>query len=426
MSRLLGDETSEKFKGAHLIRRTIIYLCAAVLALPSQAEEEATATDVAAPSGGGATPVSFDAPGYKRRPFVVSLYMREEYDSNIFTSQFDKIASFKTVAEPEIALNISDSRSFIGARYRNSTTYYENRAGDPFDIAHYFDFTLNHEFNTRLSIDVTENFRYSQEPELSTDTAFFRREGTYIQNSFHTGASYYITRRLYWNVGFDHDYWNYKDQLFAFFLDRTSYTGSTGINFAVSPVTTTSLNYEFIDTDFKEAPRDSISHVLYAGLIQTMSPEWTVKLQGGAEYRKAQDAPAYIGPFASLETSWNFLPTSVLTVGYNTSLQDTNQSSFNYSQTQHAYGTVKARLTYDLTASAGADYILNTYPGSQGVSGTTSDANETTLVYRVSLSYMFTPQWMGELGYSYTTLDSDFVGSSYNRSLTSVGMRYTY
>jgi hypothetical protein len=273
---------------------------------------------------------------------------------------------------------------------------------------------------------VTDNFRYSQEPELDTDTAFFRREGTYIQNSFHAGASYYLTRRLYWNVGFGNEYWHYKDPFFASFLDRSSYIGSTGINFAVSPVTTTSLNYQFVDTDFTDVQRDSISHIVYGGLIQTFTPEWTLKLQGGAQYRKAQHAKADIAPFASVETNWNFLPTSVLTVGYNTSLQDTDQQSFNYSQTQHVYATVKARLTYDLNMSAGADYILNDYPGSQGVSGVTQDATETTLVYRVSLTYMFTPQWMGELQYSYTTVDSDFFGSSYNRNLASAGMRYTY
>lgn len=413
------------FKPTLVIRRLSCLFCAVLLALPLRAEEEASST-LSSPSTGEATPVSFDSPGYKRRPYVVSIYLREEYDTNIFTSQFDRRESLKTIAEPEIAINIPDARSFLGARYRNSTTYYDNRPGDAFDIAHYFDFVLNHEFSPRLSIDITENFRYAQEPELTSETAFFRREGTYKQNSFHAGASYYLTRRFFWNVGFGHDWWEYDDPFFATFLDRTSYTGSTGINFVVSPVTLTSLNYQYVDTIYSESPRDSVSHILYAGLLQTMTPQWTINLQGGAQRRKTEGAKADLAPFASAETSWTFLPTSTLTVGYNTSLQDTDSASFNYSQTQHFYGTVDTRLSYDLTLSAGGDYILNDYPGSQNVSGTTSDAQETTLVYRVSLSYMFTPQWTGQVGYTYTTVDSDFLGSSYDRSLASVGMRFTY
>jgi hypothetical protein len=408
-----------------VIRQLTLLVFAATLCLPAWAEEEASTT-VSSPSTGEATPVSFDSPGYKRRPYLVSIFLRQEYDTNINTSEFDEQASFKTIAEPEIAINIPNSRTFLGTRYRNSTTYYWDRPGDAFDIAHYFDFVLNHEFTPRLSIDITENFRYAQEPELSTDTAFFRREGTYKQNSFHAGASYYLTRRLFWNVGFGHDWWQYDDPFFASFLDRTSYTGATGINFVVSPLTTTSLNYNYVDTIYSESPRDSVSHMLYAGLLQTMTPQWTFNLQGGAQHRKTEGAKADIAPFAAAETNWTFLPTSTLTVGYNTSLQDTDSASFNYSQTQHFYGTVNARLTYDLNLSVGGDYILNDYPGNQNVTGSTSDAQETTLVYRVSLSYMFTPQWSGEMGYSYSTVDSDFVGSSYDRSLASVGMRFTY
>ena len=411
-----------------VIRRSILFLCAAIVALPLQAQEDAGAGNEAeaAPSEGAATPVSFDSPAYKHRPYVVSVYLREEYDTNIFTSEFNRQESFKTVAEPELTLSLSNSRSYLGLRYRNVTTYYDHRPSDPFDIAHYFDFALNHEFNTRFWINVTDNFRYTQEPELSSDTAFFRREGTYKQNSLNTDASYYLTRRLYWNVGLAHDWWEYNDPFFAFALDRTSYTGTSGLNFVVSPATTVSMNYQFVDTEFRESPRDSTSHAVYAGLMQKMTPQWTISLQGGGQYRKTENAKPDLAPYAAVETNWNFLPTSVLTVGYNTSLQDTDQTTFNYSQTQHAYATVKARLTYDLTLNLGGDYILNTYPGSQDVTGSNGDAEETTLVYRVSLSYKFTPQWSGEVAYSYSTVDSDFIGSSYDRSLGSVGMRYTY
>ena len=409
-----------------LVLGAFLTIFTAVLTPPLLAEEEAATGGEAASSEGAATPVSFDSPSYKRRPYVVSIFLREEYDSNIFTSQNDRQASFKTIAEPELTLSLTNSRSYLGVRYRNSTTYYDHRPGDPFDVAHYFDFALNHQFNTRCWINVTDNFRYSQEPELTSETAFFRREGTYKQNSFNADASYYLTRRLYWNVGFGHDWWEYSDPFSAFSLDRTSYTGTTGLNFVVSPLTTASINYQFIDTEFKESPRDSKSHIVYLGLLQNMTPQWTIAVQGGGQHRKTQDAKADLAPFATIETNWDFLPTSVLTVGYNTSLQDTDQASFNYSQTQHVYGKVKARLSYDLTLYAGGDYILNTYPGDQNVTGSTEDADEKTLVYRVSLSYAFTPQWLGEVSYSYTTVDSDLVGSSYNRSLTSVGMRFTY
>ena len=227
-----------------LIRQLSLLFLAVAVAIPLIAEEEVS-------TGTEATPVSFDSPSYKRRPYVVSVYLRQEYDSNIFTSEFNKQGSWKTIAEPEIALNLADARSFLGLRYRNGTTYYWDRSGDPFDVAHYLDLALNHEFNTRLSIDVTDNFRYAQEPELSTDAAFIRREGTYKQNSFHTGASYYLTRRLFWNVGLGHDWWEYNDPFFAVVLDRTSTTGSTGVNFVVSPVTLASFNYQFIDTEFR-------------------------------------------------------------------------------------------------------------------------------------------------------------------------------
>jgi putative beta-barrel porin BBP2 len=400
----------------NLIRRLSLVLLAVAIVLPARAEEAAAE---------GPTPISFDSPSYHRRPYMVSVLLREEYDTNIFTTELDPQESFKTIIEPTLALNIYNARSFLGARYRNSSTYYHSRQGDPWDIAHYLDFALNHEFNTRLSIDVTDNFRHAQEPEVTQESAFIRREGSYDQNSFHAGASYYITRRLFWNVGFGHDWWEYEDPFFSFVLDRTSVTGSTGLNYVVSPVTTASLNYQYIVTDYRKIARDSDSHIIYAGLQQTFIPEWSVNIQGGVQHRKTEGADADVAPFASIESNWNFLPTSVFSVGYNTSLQDTDQVSFNFSQTQHIYANINARLTYDLTLNVGGDYILNDYPANQGVPGST-DAQETTLVYHIGLSYRFTPQWSGELAYSYTTVDSDFFGSSYNRHLMSIGTRFTY
>ena len=403
-------------------RQKILLIMLGLVAAPLGAEQ----SDSVAEQASEPTPVSFDSPSYKRRPYQVTVGIRQEYDDNINTTEFDPQSSFKTIVEPEIALNIPDSRTFLGLRYRNSTVYYWDRAGEDFDFGHFFDLSFNHEFTQRFSVDLTENFRFSQEPEITENNSIFRRQGDFIQNSAEAGASYYLTRRLFLSVRAGHNFWDYDDPFLSVDLDRQVFTTGGGVNFLVSPLTLLSANYDYVLTEYETSPRDSDSHMAYLGVLHTFTPQWSARAQAGAEYRKAESFKGEYAPFAAVSTSYQFLPGSSVTAGYNTSLQDTDASIYNFSESHRGYISLTSQLSYDLKLETGADFVLSEYSSNQQLFGLPTDAEETTLVYRITLLYRITPQMFADLGYSFTTVESDFIGRSYDRNLVSAGIKYVY
>src|SRR5436190_6964196 len=102
------------------------------------------------------------------KPWSVGASLRAFYDDNINTTHDDKVESLGFQIAPTIGVHWTDGATTIGANYTYTLNWYDKKpAGntDNFDQVHTFTGLLNHSFNERYQIAVTDSFIYGQESD---------------------------------------------------------------------------------------------------------------------------------------------------------------------------------------------------------------------------------------------------------------------
>ena len=98
----------------------------------------------------------------------VSASLRGFYDDNYDISG-TKRGSFGAEFSPTISLNVPMQQTDFGLRYTYGLYYYQDRDAlsiNPFDQSHQLSIWLDHAFNTRWKVNVSDTFAVGQEPEL--------------------------------------------------------------------------------------------------------------------------------------------------------------------------------------------------------------------------------------------------------------------
>jgi len=149
----------------------------------------------------------------------VSASLRGFYDDNynVFTT---KKGSFGAEFSPTISLNVPMQQTDFGLRYTYGLYYYQDRdASDinPFDQTHQVDVWLDHAFNTRWKLNVTDTFAVAQEPELlgtspaSASPVAFRVNGDNIANHTTIKLDTEWTRQFSTSLTYGNSFYDYQN-----------------------------------------------------------------------------------------------------------------------------------------------------------------------------------------------------------------------
>jgi len=145
--------------------------------------------------------------------------LRGFYDDNYNISS-DKKGSWGAEVSPSISFNLPLQQTDMGFRYNFSAYYYNDRQElhlDAFDYSHQFEFWLNHAFNERWKLTLTDSFSYGQEPELSRadpisslDTTY-RRNGDNFSNHANISLDSQWTPLFGTSLHYGNGYYNYQN-----------------------------------------------------------------------------------------------------------------------------------------------------------------------------------------------------------------------
>ena len=243
-----------------------------------------------------------NAPGLTRtetsKPWSVSASLRGFYDDNYLaapTGDFNDRDSYGFEVSPMASVNFPRQQSYLGASYRYSMKYYEDRDEDEIDQTHEFKLKADHRFSERFEVYLDEAFVFTQEPEIAEPSLGapnrMRTDAEAMRNHVKLGLVASLNERVGLDFGYYNGWYDYDDdgwgsrsaQLDRFehliHLDgiyemREDVDAIVGYQFGAVQYEGDDYLFEPIAADptpVKGDIRDSTSHYLYVGTDADLS-----------------------------------------------------------------------------------------------------------------------------------------------------------
>jgi len=429
----------------------------------------------------GESAASMGMGGDNSKVWSVGASLRGFYDDNYTTAPNGpgKRDSYGASISPSISFKFPMDQTTIGFRYIYGATWYADRqdvagGSHAWDQSHEFDALFSHAFSSRFSLDVSDSFVISQEPELINSggpvTFPYRTEGDNIRNHGEITLNGGITKRLSFVLGYQNTYYDYDnesgknnftpvtgavDTSLSGLLDRIEHEGLFNLRFQALPKTVLIAGYNFkqvnylsdevvanaspfpgLINDFRKADtRDSRSHIVYGGVDQNFTKDLILRVRGGVQFTEYYNAPSSepndsnTSPWGNISLTYNYLPGSSVQVGFNHSRNQTdvvtpntaNGSLTSDQETSLIYGNISHRITPKLTGRLTAQWQDSEFFG-----GLEDGNTENYLDLGVNFSYNFTQHFSGEVGYNYSKLSSDAPGRDFDRNRVYLGISAAY
>jgi hypothetical protein len=401
------------------------------------------------------------------KAWSVGASLRGFYDDNYTTAPNDvpglKRSSLGFSVSPFVSYNMPMEQTTLGFRYIYGAYWYEDRtdqnsSNNPWDMSHQFDAYLNHSFSERYSLNASDSFVVSQEPELLQSGAIalpYRTKGDNIRNLGQINFNGTLTRQLSFVVGYQNTYYNYEQHggnaiapSLSGLLDRTEHLALFNLRYQMLPDTVFVLGYNYGTIVYNSgeqilpalaiypvttsAARNNHSHYAYAGIDQNFSKDLLLTIRGGAQWIDYYNDPLTqnaVSPYGQVTLSYNYLPDSNVQLGWTLSHSQTDvlaidptTGSFTSDQLSSVlYAAVNHRFDARWSGRVMGSWQLSEYNN-----GLYDNKKENFFDVGVNLTYRFNQYLSGEVGYDYYLLNSDLPLRDYDRNRVYIGLIAAY
>jgi Putative beta-barrel porin 2 len=423
------------------------------------------------------------------KPWSISGTLNGFYDDNINTAPEGpgRQGSFGIEIIPAANINfVSGPTTFIGSITYDNSYYFERRNTDQsLDIG----LNLNHNFSSRFSTGVSENFILGQEPQVLSGSGPvitpLRSNGNNIHNDASINFQAQLTRLFGLVFSYENNIFDYQENAGntvtpgepsrSALLDFVQHTFTLDSTWALSETTRGIFGYKFqavlynspesIMDDpngppfadgypyggpfyFPSDSRNNYSDFFYVGGDHTFNPHLSGSARVGLQYvdyyqTGVQNAvnPAMfdrtsknsIYPYVNLSANYSYANAGTVSLGFSYAL---NQTDVAASSTDPTAGTTldQSSATLYLTASQQLTPLTPkltasgtlTYQNSVYNGGPSDGEVDNFFTLNLGLAYQFDHHWSALTSYNYSLLASDLNGRGYDRNQFYLGMKAAY
>jgi hypothetical protein len=384
--------------------------------------------------------------------------LRGFYDSNYaIQNTGPNKASYGIELSPSVSFNDSLQQTDIGARYTYGLYWYQQRqvsGVNPFDQTHQVDLWLDHSFDERWKMTVSDTLGVGQEPELIGGGVPYRVSGNNVGNHANITLDTQWTREMSTQLHYSNDFYDYQAgggnaflPSLAGLLNRDEQNAGLDLQWHFDPETMAYVGYSFDYVDYignenigfipgtantiNSAYRNSLSHQIYVGLEHKFTPNLTANIKAGAQYVDSfnQSTPGSTSwsPYANGSITYTYLPGSYVQLGFSQGdsaayflTTANNNGIVQYEETTTVYGSINHHFTEKLIGTALAQYSYSEFHGSG------SQGPDVMFSAGLNLTYIINRYLSTEIGYNYDHLRSDVFQAAYERNRFYVGLTATY
>jgi predicted porin len=382
------------------------------------------------------------SPLEQSKPWSVGLAVRGFYDDNYTTSPSSAARdSWGVSVNPSVGLHKAFDQTLIALSYSYEMRWFEDREQNEADHIQTIKLRLEHAFNERYRLKVTDTFYYGQEGsvELGPVTAptVLETDRDYWRNTARVGLEADVTEQFGMMVAYQNQIWDYEQKGFnsrSALLDRMEHLGTIEGLWHFRPETSGLLGYQYQQVDhrgsgdilFEGVPvdneiRDLRSHRAYVGVQHKPTSDVDLGIRLGAEFADYHNTDEdSVSPFVDARGTWTYNPGSFVQVGVVHTLNQTDVGALSQESTA-VWGMINHRITPRLTGS-----VLGQFQYSEFQEGAFDGDSDLLWLAGVNLHYKFNPYLGVEAGYNYDKLDSDLSNRSYSRNRVYLGVRANY
>lgn len=390
--------------------------------------------------------------------WTVSASLRGFYDDN-YSFQADgplRQGSQGFEISPTLSINLPLEQTLIKGDYTYRLNYFGDRPDKAIDQYHDLFARVNHQFTPVRTINIEENFTFSNEPQIGGDNAAqatFRRDSEWLRNRFGVAFNNRFSPRFGLEVGYDLTAYDYLadegvDSLSAL-LDRLEHLIRIEPQYIISETTFGFLGYLFGYSDYTSellvtrqventlpppsppfitvlepgSIRDTITHYGYVGGQHNFSRQLNAAARVGlvyADYIHLNETS--VSPYGDLSVGYTYLPGSSARLGLKHDRSATDNAGAADQIATTGYLSVNHRITPRITASMLATYQLSELRG-----GTLDGGNYAYLTLSLSLDYKITENLFANAAYQRDSLTGDEeVYQNATRNRVWMGARIVY
>lgn len=354
------------------------------------------------------------------KPLTFGVGLSFGYDSNLNTTEFDEVESTYLAGSLSADYRFVTERTILSLGIDGGANYYFDQVEAYDDILYSgrIGGSITHAVSDRLSIDNIFYLSYDFDPNFSTGASSNRRSDEYTYGHNNLSINYLWTDRLSTATSFNISGTFYEEDSVSNSEDRMEYGAAQLVRYALTEQTGLRLDYRYRYTDY-DSGVTSTSNVLVGGIDHQFDENTMMVAVAGVEYYENDFEGGRTKPYAEL--GLNRALTDELGVRWSNRLGFENVGIGVY-DSNYTYRTTldfTYQFTEKLSSFAGLSYLNTEY---DGVVGNT----ENLIEGRFGLNYSLTPVILLGLTYSYTTLDSDVDGESYDRQRVNLGINATF
>jgi putative salt-induced outer membrane protein YdiY len=364
---------------------------------------------------------------YSRLPFHVTVGLRGGYDDNVLTTTVNPQGSWFTNLNIGLSYKAGNPRTQIDLAAGGGITYYYDHPGErDYDLNANLSLAITHKATPRLTLAASMYATYQVDPGFDINVGLNRRSGNYFYTTDRFSVAYQWAPRFSTVTSYTFGAVKYENSNVGAIEDRFEHTFGNEFRFLLLPTTSLIGEYRFMVEQYEDAPRDSTSHFLLAGVDHSFSPRFSISARGGVEFRNYDDAGSRSSPY--------FEGTLDYALNQRTTIRWTNRYSIEepdvaVSQSRKTFRT-GLQATYGatarITATAGLFYQHDDNESFARGPVATPAFTEDSISLALGIRYAITRNFALEAGYNHTEVLSDIALREYSRNRYFIGGAFSF
>jgi hypothetical protein len=367
-----------------------------------------------------------------KRFFTITADVREEYDDNIYSSNYPKVSSFKEEITPSILFSYPMDNGTFDARYTFGFTYINHSGGGSLNTEQDHDFVVryNHSFSDRFNIDLRDDVGYHEDPSLLNSIGSVNNLGGYYDNIF-TGEFTAQWTPLFGTItSYSNNFIDYENGQAGAVENSDENTVSQDFRFAFWPTVTYAAGLIYDNIEYLDNPRGYSNYTADTGLDWQALPSLSLGFRvGGSLTEINQGGGTSTTPYASANVNWQLGERSRLIGSYEHTVTPTDVEFAEGEVSDRFSANFLYNVTPDITTHLEGVYTYGDYTSefvnNAGALGT-SNFTENVAAFDTGVTYHYNQYVDFEAGYIFSVVDSQLQYRDYTRNQIYVGVRGTY
>jgi|CZKI01.1.fsa_nt_gi hypothetical protein len=359
----------------------------------------------------------------KGKGLTISLEGGISYDSNVFGSATDAIASTIFEVATKIAFNSSLSeQTFLSASFQPRIDYFDNRPGPKTLYSQDIGARVAHSFSPTSVLDLADDYAYDQNPQALLSGVPVNTDQTLQSNEFDGKFTFAPVERLGLSLKARVMYYDYTDPVLGHELNRFENLYGLESDYSLLPNLRVAAEYRHLDVDYRGDPADNDKHsdFLMAGFDYKVGPRLTASVRVGGEHTRRDGLSDETTPFAEVAAKFDYAKGSFISAGYTFDLEETsNPLLFSDERTNRMFVNIQHAVSAAVVGSASVEYVPATLLGRPGQADVREDSTHAGL----ALTYLPARSWKVTASYDYDFVDSGISARGMNRQ--QFGLRAT-